>query len=358
MPSEGGRQTEAESLAALDQDLLSLHQYCSQSNLSPEEVREALRPLVSAVQWSGTIDTARSVTRCIVAVLLICAAVILLMGTTPFQEVATSVGQQAHTYARIAMVKVLPYWDWSTLCDLRCLIENPLYQNPNPPERSADNCHTCESMSELDRLSNVSVAAFTENYMRLDRPIIVTDATKSWPAFGEPAFDRHRLVEMFKDDKLADSHPCELLTNLMVRRNMKLLLDKMSNPVIKKWFAHWENCDKMVAKALRTMYRRPYFLPTTVDTTESNWVLVSSNYTGSVYKMLPVVNDLVWMAQVQGTSLVRLAARDPCTTVCPEIVDTLRPGEILVFTDFMWMMDYMPGHGTDNVAIGTAGFWE
>ena len=44
---------------------------------------------------------------------------------------------------------------------------------------------------------------------------------------------------MFKDSRLADAQPCELLTNLKARGDMRLLLDKMSNPVIKKWFAHW-----------------------------------------------------------------------------------------------------------------------
>ena len=44
----------------------------------------------------------------------------------------------------------------------------------------------------------------------------------------------------------------------------------------------------MAGKVLRTLYRRPYFLPAMVDTSDSNWVLVSSNYTGSVYKMVRV----------------------------------------------------------------------
>ena len=47
-----------------------------------------------------------------------------------------------------------------------------------------------------------------------------------------------------------------------------------------------ENCNKTAAKALRAIYRRPYFLPAMVDATTSNLVLVSANYTGSVYKMV------------------------------------------------------------------------
>ena len=52
-------------------------------------------------------------------------------------------------------------------------------------------------MDELERLTNVSAAAVTDNYLRLDRPLIVTDGTRDWPALsGE--FDRHRLVEVCK----------------------------------------------------------------------------------------------------------------------------------------------------------------
>ena len=29
-----------------------------------------------------------------------------------------------------------------------------------------------------------------------------------------------------------------------------------------------------------------------------------------------------------------------------------------MFTDFLWMLEYVPGYGTDNVAIGAGGFWE
>ena len=45
-----------------------------------------------------------------------------------------------------------------------------------------------------------------------------------------------------------------------------------------------ENCNKKAAKALRQLYRRPYFIPHMVDLSDSNWVLISSDFKGKVYK--------------------------------------------------------------------------
>ncbi|XP_043217827.1 uncharacterized protein LOC122379584 [Amphibalanus amphitrite] len=351
MSADEARLPEAERLAALERELTALHELCRRSELPHDQVSRALRPLVSAVDWSTGINRARYVGRVVGVLLVLCAALYLIGSAKPVQ-------QAAHFYTRVALVKILPYWDWTGLYTMTCLVENPLYEETDRPVRTEDSCQLCESLDELERVSNVSAAVVTDNYLRLDRPVVVTDGTRDWPALEDGVFDRHRLVKMFKDRGLAESRPCELLTNLKARDDMQLLLDKMSNPVIKKWFAHWENCDKMAAKVLRTLYRRPYFLPAMVDTTDSNWVLVSSNYTGNVYKMLPVVNDMVWMAQLQGTTGVRLTPRSPCTSLCPEIVDTLHEGEILMFTDFLWMLEYLPGYGTDNVAVGAGGYWE
>ena len=53
----------------------------------------------------------------------------------------------------------------------------------------------CESLDEVERVSNVSRAAIAHIYLRLDRPVIVTDATRDWPAMSGH-FDRHALVEV------------------------------------------------------------------------------------------------------------------------------------------------------------------
>jgi len=355
MAAAAGGLSERERLAALDRELVSLREYCQQAEMTPEQMRRALQPLVSAVNWSSARQIVRRVVG-VLAVLVVLAAALALVGRTQTAQ------QTAHTYARIALVKLLPYWDWTGLHELPCLLENPMFESVSG-HRTEDTCELCESLDELERLSNVSVAAFTENYLRQDRPVIVTDATHDWPLM-EDHFDRHQLIQLFSEPRLADAEPCELQTNLKVRGDMHLLLSKMANPVVKKWFAQWDNCDKRAAKALRTLYRRPYFLPAMVDTSDSNWVLVSANYTGNVYKMLPMVSDMVWMAQVRGSSTVRLTPREPCgldsgaPPACRELAETLHEGEILIFTDFLWMLEYLPGHGTDNVALGAGGFWE
>ena len=59
MSSAESRLSESERLAALDKELVALHELCQRSELAPEEVRRALQPLVSAVNWSAGVNRAR-----------------------------------------------------------------------------------------------------------------------------------------------------------------------------------------------------------------------------------------------------------------------------------------------------------
>ncbi len=50
------------------------------------------------------------------------------------------------------------------------------------------------------------------------------------------------------------------------------------------WFAHWENCDKKTEKQLRKYYIRPTIIPSMLELTKSNWILVSVNYSAKNFK--------------------------------------------------------------------------
>lgn len=56
--------------------------------------------------------------------------------------------------------------------------------------------------------------------------------------------------------------------------------------------ARRENCNKKAAKVLRQLYRRPYFIPHMVDLSDSNWVLISSDFKGKVYKEVRSLRDV------------------------------------------------------------------
>ena len=79
---------------------------------------------------------------------------------------------------------------------------------------------------------------------------------------------------------------CDLVYNCGLASARLILSLRAQSDVTSVFAIYRENCNKTAAKALRAIYRRPYFLPAMVDTATSNMVLVSPNYTGSVYKMV------------------------------------------------------------------------
>ncbi len=78
---------------------------------------------------------------------------------------------------------------------------------------------------------------------------------------------------------------CNIQTNLRVSYgDLGKVMRKLYSPHTTQWFLHWENCQKESAKATRQFYKRPYFVSNSLDFTGSNWVLMSSDFRGRVYK--------------------------------------------------------------------------
>ena len=44
------------------------------------------------------------------------------------------------------VVQVLPYWDWTGLYTMSCLVDNPLYEEEDRPERNEDTCQVRRHM--------------------------------------------------------------------------------------------------------------------------------------------------------------------------------------------------------------------
>uniref|UniRef100_T1J6H9 Septin-type G domain-containing protein n=1 Tax=Strigamia maritima TaxID=126957 RepID=T1J6H9_STRMM len=266
---------------------------------------------------------------------------------------------QEHTivYSRYQLVKILPYWDWTKLYYKDCLITNPYYEKH---KLLLEDCQSCESVESLDHLTNVSQWEISEDYLKNDIPLIILDATESWPIMKHQ-FSIENITQIYLSHNEIDNfQPCSMSTNLRQRGDnyFKQFLKRIGSRDTKRWFAHWENCDKQASKALRHLYHRPYLLPTMIDTSEPNWVFLSSTYSSRSYKKVQVLSEMMWFAQIRGTNRIKLIPKEPCANLCTRIIDTLYEGEILLFTDFMWRFEYMPGEDDVNIALAGGGLWE
>ncbi|RXG68454.1 hypothetical protein Avbf_00364 [Armadillidium vulgare] len=177
----------------------------------------------------------------------------------------------------------------------------------------------CEKAFSVETFERLPSSVVWEELLPGDVPFKVIDAMDTWSVMNEDNFWFDNVTDLYSSKR--------------------------------------ENCERKAAKALRYLYKRPYFLPRIVDIWESNWVLMSSNYFSRYYHQLNFSTDLLILAQLRGWNKFRLIPKDPCDFNCYPISGVLAEGQILVVTSLIWELEYKPGEGTDNFAIAVGGFW-
>jgi len=247
------------------------------------------------------------------------------------------------------MFKILPFWDWTELYSENCLLDNPFYSNE---EVYVFDCKVCEDVYDVDYLNRTSPEEISQFYMQRNIPVIIRDAMFDWSVMQD-SFNILNLTEGFYDLK---EEVCMFQSNLGVENHHKLF-KKLLNQDLKKWYAHWENCEKSTQKFIRKFYTRPYFMPSLVQMTEANWILMSSGYIGKKFKRLDVMSTItvMWIAQIRGYNNIQLQPKDPCHNMCNVLEDTIEEGEIILFSPTVWNFSYIPGEGTENLAIAVGG---
>ncbi|KAB7507276.1 hypothetical protein Anas_03737 [Armadillidium nasatum] len=216
----------------------------------------------------------------------------------------------------------------------------------------------CEKSFSVETFERLPSSVVWEELLPSDVPFKVIDAMDTWSVMNEDNFWFDNVTDLYSSKRLINIEPCDLVTNVKIPTNdLQSFFEIIHRREIQSWFGHWENCERKAAKALRYLYKRPYFLPRIVDIWESNWVLMSSNYFSRYYHQLNFSTDLLILAQLRGWNKFRLIPKDPCDFNCYPISGVLAEGQILVVTSLIWELEYKPGEGTDNFAIAVGGFW-
>ncbi|KAK3891775.1 hypothetical protein Pcinc_004354 [Petrolisthes cinctipes] len=339
---------EKESLELVNEEIMTLYELLERQGLTGNDWEAVTQPLVDAVNKAHVRRRIASLTRLAAIFITLVVALFILFQISWVHKLAT-------VFLRHFLVLLLPKWDWTRIYYSDCFISNPYFVSRTLIE---DDCNVCESMEKLDRLANASSKVVAEEYLKNDVPFIVTDAMEDWPVMNTNEFWFDNITEMYLSEELQDIHPCELTSNLRLRPDdLRSFLKKIHSPSVHRWYGHWENCNKKAAKALRQVYRRPYFIPHMVDLSDSNWVLLSSDFKGKVYKEINYQTELLCVGQVRGWSKFRLVPREPCDHYCPELLDTITEGQMVVVTNMLWKFEYIPGEDTDNLAVAVGGFW-
>ncbi|KAK7507086.1 hypothetical protein BaRGS_00001937 [Batillaria attramentaria] len=340
-----GEITTEDKVLFVDRELRKLQTFCVQSGYSAAQVEcfaecfneSSSKVLISKWKRRG------------VGVVLFAVACLLLHQFDPACRLAAAT-------ARSGVIKLLPVWDWTELYHSTCLFTNPLYRDPN--RLFAEDCQVCEGVQNIRRVRGLNAADVVEQYFKRDLPIIVEDGLHDWDA--QSMLTIHDLAHIYEtDDVLKSSGGCGFSSNIRSKHGgHRDLLHKILRENLTEFYAHWENCQLSAAKAFRWFYKQPYFLPYAVETSPSNWVFISSNYVGKLFKVVEIDHPLVMLMQIRGQVEIQVEAWNPCDKVCAVLSDILHEGETLVVTEFLWKTAYLPVTEHESVTIGIGGSFD
>lgn len=210
-----------------------------------------------------------------------------------------------------------------------------------------------------EKIARVTDSSYNEvfnHHLLRGAPVIVTDAHHEW-LLSHSELNLTSFIG--DDDRLRDSVPCRILTNIRIGRqpmDLEEIVSRITNTNIPSWFVHFQNCDIRAVKSFRLLAPRPYFLSPHIPPSHFNWLLLSKNYDTHRYKFLELDVGLIMMSQLKGRNLVLLKPRAPCEEICYNLSVELVEGETLVLANSLWEFEYLPGQG-ENMAIVTETDW-
>ncbi|XP_077509080.1 uncharacterized protein LOC144120505 [Amblyomma americanum] len=333
----------AMSVSQLDKELQATYESCVADGLTEAEIRHAARLFLNCSQRRRATPPRRRLVKKAIACTTI--VVFLLLAKE-------SIEWRLCMYGRLALIALLPYWDWTPYHYASCLISNPLYKARTVT--TAD-CQVCEDLRGAARADGVDPQLLLEGYVENLVPVVVRENMGDWVAL-EPSFALTNVTQAYLDDEeLKEAAICNFRSNL---RQLGFDAFLRRFPTMTGWFAHWENCDRSGQKHIRQFYRRPSFLPLAVELTRPNWAVASRGFIGRRFKQLDFEggSTLVWIAQVKGFNYIRLVPEAVCSDICQELELLLEAKEILLVHAKLWKVHYLPGEESENIAFAAGGF--
>ncbi|KAL8613812.1 hypothetical protein ACOMHN_029669 [Nucella lapillus] len=254
---------------------------------------------------------------------------------------------------RSAQIKTLAVWDWTEVYHSNCLLANPLHTAP--ADLTLQHCQICEGVSSVEHVQNVSGQDVMERFFQRDLPVIVDDGLKGWHDLSLRS--PRDVAELFeRSETLKTSAGCSFISNMASQYGgHRTFLRYLLTHDFSRYFAHWENCEGRAAKMLRTVFPRLDFLPPAVQMAPSSWIFLSRDYRASIFKQVDVGHPLVMVGVVNGQMDIRLEAWSPCQGLCPLLHLTLQPGQVLIITEFLWKLSYLPSSEGESLAVALGG---
>lgn len=255
---------------------------------------------------------------------------------------------------RRTTIKLFHKLDWFQYRNQRCFLQNP-------SKRTAifdiEDCEQCENMNKVNFINDTLGSHFMK-LVKQDYPVVLSETGLAVSETFESVVD---FVDLFLSvDDLSIYEPCRFASN--VKRKVydhRQLLQLISSGDVTSFYAHWENCAEISFKSFRRFYVRPEVLPANIQLTNANWVMLCSDYQGNTPKLIDFNSPLFVMLVLKGRVEINISPRAICNKKCPEIIETLHKGNILLLTDALWRLKYIPFcPNNETILIGINGYFD
>ncbi|XP_055678156.1 uncharacterized protein LOC129786925 [Lutzomyia longipalpis] len=328
---------------AFDQEFREFFAKVHQENFVNSDVKKIYRPLVIYLRWR--------IFRKYTAIFFFIGILWALVQVTVINWNLVAVG-------RLFLIKLLPFWNWTHLHNAKCLIDYPIALAPNADDHVVGDkyqfdCSVCENIDTIYTTRDLDYTNLSEEFLERGLPVLLMDSHTAWP---EDNFTQHLLTL----EPLMESTPCEMSSNLIVRRlaNLQELIERIQRMEKHSWFLHFHNCDFPAVKATRLIAPRPLFFPPHLEPAYSSWILMSHKYDHPAPKEI-TLDGIVLVRQLQGRGVFRLSGRGKCLEECGKYTVEVKSGEALLFTTDLWEFSYFPNEGpTKSVSFITETHFE
>ncbi|XP_052279393.1 uncharacterized protein LOC127877494 [Dreissena polymorpha] len=330
----------------IENELIVLYQRCQNNRKSSRQIRNAAKLFLEEVDPNEKRLKQHSVLFPWFFIVT-CSAVVIgvLLLNDDVYRLATSSWRKS-------LIKVLPVFDWASLHSVQCLIHNPLSKN-GMRELQLKNCEVCTNIRKVSVLEDHTAGELIDQFIDRDEPVLVHRV-----ASLQPSISVQELTELFVDNDLMSIYTgCEFESNLPSHevRNQRALLMGIRDGRIYSYYARWRNCFAEAAKLFRQVYRRPEYIPASVELSPSNWVFICSEFTDRRTLEMPVQDEFMVLAQLLGSMELALTPREPCKGNCTQIKATLNQGDTLLLTDFFYDLEYITCTSDTSITVGLVG---
>ncbi|KAL4227558.1 hypothetical protein ACF0H5_013001 [Mactra antiquata] len=322
-------------------EIVRLQKKCTSRNISDYRIKNAAQSFYPSKEKKRTFSKlfifVSSILTCLVAVIVY---------VEPMSRLTTYIQRQV-------LMTTLPVIDWRSLHRIPCIVSNS-YKVNEVQSLQTEDCQNCSSITEVGTITEPDIEVVIE-YLDEDVPINI-----NYTVSHVNAVTIDDIIKLYLDDDVMRLYTCcEFDSNIEVRRNdHRKFLEDIRNSKITQYYGVWRNCFTEAAKLFRQVYKRPDYLPFSLELVPSNGIFICSDYTNNSLVEVPFIEEVMILLQITGSQSLTLKPRRPCEETCQPIETILSEGSALVITDYYYDIEFRSCDKDTSINVQLGAKWD